>query len=621
MSADRRDYQPHLLSTGATVEVDDKRATELLQALIQPAAHQLPPTLQDFTGRQVEAEQAMTHVQRLRRDRSDAASVLVIMGKAGIGKSSLATQVAHRLTRLFPDAQVYINLRGTEIEPLSSIAAVTQLLQSLGIAHAVPDPQVETDLSSWMGGRRILALLDNAYSEAQVQPFLSLGAGCAVLVTSRKSLTLAEAATLELGEMPAAEAIELLQRVAPVEPIQTEWETAKAIVDSCGYLPLAIRILGGLLRHRPNLQLVTLPKLRNERQRLESMGLSYPELRASFSMSYQNLDDHSARLLRLLGLLAEPSFTLKTATSLLDSSPDTVRSCLKQLVDVQLIELVEPMSKRYRLHDVIRQLVRGQLAIAESTETRHTARLHLSQAYLEIAEVMSLALDPIIRQRLGQQYGNGQRQLPAEFEQRLYLSALNWFDIERLNLLASIDWAFQTEAWELVLAMVNYLTPFFSVRADWAAWETTHRMALTAAEKVGDRLCAAHLHNNLGNAYLYQQNREKAKEHYKHSLASLDPLQDATQRSQTLANLSLVSLEQGNQQDAAALWESALTLLDSGSLEQRAMLKWMRSVNESLLQTVYQQLGDVLIEPLPEAQPSRNFFSAIGGVFKRWINE
>src|SRR5690606_16878574 len=73
---------------------------------------QLPTGIADFTGRQVHLE---TVCATLRQEPAPAAAgasrVVVISGRAGVGKSALAVQAAHRVRAAFPDGQLYAVLR------------------------------------------------------------------------------------------------------------------------------------------------------------------------------------------------------------------------------------------------------------------------------------------------------------------------------------------------------------------------------------------------------------------------------------------------------------------------------------------------------------------------------
>ena len=44
--------------------------------------------------------------------------ITAAVGKAGVGKTTLAVHAAHQLRSLFPDGQLYVNLRGVEAQAL-----------------------------------------------------------------------------------------------------------------------------------------------------------------------------------------------------------------------------------------------------------------------------------------------------------------------------------------------------------------------------------------------------------------------------------------------------------------------------------------------------------------------
>jgi len=97
-----------------------QRTEAPLQVTRQEALAQLPPDIHDFTGR----DQPVGQIQDLLTGSPQAPSrtstvvVSAIAGKPGVGKTTLAVHVAHRLRPHFPDGQLYVNLRGPEAQPL-----------------------------------------------------------------------------------------------------------------------------------------------------------------------------------------------------------------------------------------------------------------------------------------------------------------------------------------------------------------------------------------------------------------------------------------------------------------------------------------------------------------------
>src|ERR1700678_1606233 len=119
--------------------------------------------------------------------------VSAISGTAGVGKTALAVHAAHQLLADFPDGHLYADLHGYSEgqDPVPPGEVLGVFLRSLGVpADDVPADAEERSglLRQVLASRRVLMVLDNARTEAQIRPLLP-GAGTSlVLVTSRSRL-------------------------------------------------------------------------------------------------------------------------------------------------------------------------------------------------------------------------------------------------------------------------------------------------------------------------------------------------------------------------------------------------------------------------------------------------
>jgi tetratricopeptide (TPR) repeat protein len=151
--------------------------------------------------------------QLLEAEQATAVVISAIAGKAGVGKTALAVHVAHRLRPRFSDGQLYVNLRGTEAQARDPAEVLAEFLRALGVEGSAVPERLEERMRlfrAWLADWRVLVVLDNAASEAQVRPLLPGGPGCGVLVTSRTRLGGAGGRTLanprSAGSRPGGDA-------------------------------------------------------------------------------------------------------------------------------------------------------------------------------------------------------------------------------------------------------------------------------------------------------------------------------------------------------------------------------------------------------------------------------
>jgi tetratricopeptide (TPR) repeat protein len=319
------------------------------------ALHQLRAPVGDFVGRELEID---TLINALRRE--SHACITGISGMGGIGKTELALLVAELLRDDYPDAQFFINLQGTDPNPRSPQEAMTICIRAfLGPEAKLPEEseQLLHLYRSELSSKRVLLLLDNAADSAQVRPLLP-PTGCAVLVTSRQSVTLPGMTPLTLHPLTKKEARQLLLEIAArAEP------AAEQICKLCGYLPLALRAAGSLLAITADLDPADYAaQLQDERRRLERLSTEGVEIdvAASFNLSYARLASEAARVFRLLSVF--PGTFDAAAEEVVCADSEHVQ--LSDLVRRSLV-LYDESTKRYRLHDLARLFADAKLSAEE----------------------------------------------------------------------------------------------------------------------------------------------------------------------------------------------------------------------------------------------------------------
>jgi DNA-binding SARP family transcriptional activator len=549
------DPGPELRDLHKAILANDPGLTPVAVAPARPAGrNDLPGDIPDFVGRDDE----IRHLAETPPAAGTTVVISAIDGMAGIGKTALAVHLAHRLADRYPDGRLFIDLNAhTEgQQPTTAEAALETLLRAIDTpADRIP-ATLDERAALWratLADRQVLVVLDNAANATQVRPLLPGAPGCLVIVTSRRRLSdLDTANTLSLDVLPPEQAQALFTRVVGPSRSAAEPDAVAEVLRLCGYLPLAIRIAASRLRTRPSWTVAHLVgRLRDEQRRLSELAVGERSVAAAFTLSYEHLTADQQRLFRLLGLVPGPSFDAYVAAALLDTDVTEADRLLEDLVDAHLLQSPEP--GRYRFHDLLRDHAR---AIPEQVTHLRVASNRLLDYYLavtrQVAELIAASRKQVT---LAPCYPP--KHIPVLSDR---IEAVAWCQREHANLVAAIGYAahrgWHVHTWQLAHTLWHY----FDIRFLVEDWITTHRMALAAAESIGDDEACADTLQHLACAYNDAGEFTAALDTYADALVLYRKIGDQRGEANALHNMAMTAERIGRAPDALKYIEQCLAL-------------------------------------------------------------
>ena len=304
------------------------------QPPVREAPAEIPPGPEHVVGRTHDL--ALIGAAVRRRPGATSPGLVVLAGAPGTGKTATAVFAAHRLREKFPDGQLFASLHA------ESGAAADPLLVLKGFLRTVSedDPPAALEAAarrfrSWTADRRVLVVLDDAASAAQVVPLLPNGKGCGTLITSRRLLPgLPGAAVIRLGRLDPCDGFRLLGLIAGEARVLRHPEAALELVGLCDHNPLAIRVAGERLAARPLLGLPELvDRMRSPEGRLAELRVGSMDVLGTLREAARRLSRSDRRALRQLAGLGPGDFDLAQATAALAEDERTAQQTVDGLLE------------------------------------------------------------------------------------------------------------------------------------------------------------------------------------------------------------------------------------------------------------------------------------------------
>ncbi|MFG2117340.1 NB-ARC domain-containing protein [Streptomyces sp. NPDC048718] len=530
-----------------------------------PVPRLLPPPARHFTDRRAELDRLTALLEH--EDDDPAPRVVLLTGTGGIGKSATALHFAGRLRERYDGGQLHADLRGDATATAAAPSTVlVRFLRALGVAppYVPADEQEQADwFRTLTADRRLLTVLDNAHSAAQVLPLLPTGPGSLTLVTSRRrldGLTRAVGAhRIALTPLGPEDSALLLTRLSGRAADASARASAAAVARRCGGLPLALCVAGERLAVRTHL---TWQQLEDDMATPPAPGHGGPggaerhpdPVTATADASYDDLTPDAARLYRLGGLRPWAGLTAPAAAALIDVPVERAAALLDELDSLHLVEEYAP--GRYRHHDLLRAHAERRALDTDGPGRAAAAVGRLLRHHLATAAAADAAIMPG-RWHVGPVYDRLPAGPPSPD------AAIDWQLAERENLVEAVRTADTYGLDDLTWQLCEALWSLFLRQGFHQDWIATHRLGAEAVTR-----CAAppgaegRMRAQLGFAFLGLGRHAEAEEAFTAAAEADRAAGFRTGEATAVESLGLVRLAQGRPAEAADAFRAARRLTD-----------------------------------------------------------
>jgi DNA-binding SARP family transcriptional activator len=530
------------------------------KAAATPVPRQLPRTTADFTGREeLLAEVSLIVCGQDTSDDPPEVPVVVLTGRGGVGKTSLAVRAAHLLSSGFPDGQLFLQHRPDT--PGSSASLVEHLLRSLGVHSGTMPPDLEGRMAmyrSMLAGLRVLVVIDGAQRMSDIAPFLPGTSGCAAIVTCGQHVTELEGVhQIHVGPLDDQSANDLLRTLVGEHRVSAEPAAARKLIQLCEGIPLAVRIVAAKLRVRPHWPISHMVRqLQDETRRLDALDFKGTGIRATIAVAYDSLGKPAQCLLRRLRLVGTTDFASWVGAPLLDADIEDAEYLLQELLAAHLVEATVPEDGvvRFHLHDLVRIYAVERCGEDESTADRLGAMRRLLRCWLFIA---TTARRRIYGGDFAVLHGDAEHWPLPQDSMVLQQDPIEWFRVERTSLVTAVFQAAQLGMDELCWDLAGTAVTVFESGLYGDDWRDSHACALSAVRDAGNKRGEAALLYSLGT--LETSIRiATANSHLEQSLKMFDEIGDRQGQALALSGLALVSTLNGDYDAALTRYEQAI---------------------------------------------------------------
>jgi len=488
----------------------------------------------------------------------ETVGIVGLHGMGGIGKTALAAKLAHELREELRDGVVWCDVG--ERDPLT-------VLSDMAWAYGVKvDPATDLEgraafVRSLLSEKRALLVLDDV-RKANIPNLKHLlpPPPCACVVTSRRE-SLPGVTTSKLETLDEEEGLDLLRDFIGPPRVEAEPDAAKRIYELTGGLPLALEIAAQRLAQRETWTLQRFAE-RLERARLAELEVGDEKtlsVRASLRVSNDELDKVEQGRYRALGAF-EADFSVEACAAVWPAIPasgqpqerrwtDRARAWLRRVLGAgnrglerlpvretrQVLERLCRLSlltcvseDRYKLHDLLRDFAREELAKAGEEEAVREQQVAYFLGYV--------------------------RQHKQEYDA---------LEVEWRNVQGVLEWLEGRESSRhrrALMGMHDALEEFLDTRGYWRQAIRWGDAAAEAARAVGDESAVARFSGNVGTMHYLMGDYAEARRRHEAALEAYRQMGEERNVAVALDHLGVLARLEGEYGEARRLHEESLEM-------------------------------------------------------------
>jgi tetratricopeptide (TPR) repeat protein len=458
---------------------------------------------------------------------------------------------------------VFLHLGGYSIDrtPPTPVRALTELLRLIGMTTKELPNELDELVALWRSAareRRMLVILDDATSSAQIRPLLPGASPTAIVVTSRRRLPgLPGVRPVSLDVLPSEDAVALFAARRGMATGAASADIAE-IVRLCGHLPLAVEIAAGRLLAHSSWTPSDLVGRLGGSGRLAQLHDVERALANVFALSYEALNCEQRLAFRRIGLHVGVEFGSGAIAALTGLSLEETESVLEELLAHSLLR--EPVPHRFTMHDLLRDYARWLVETGDTDTTddvREAAR-RLAAHYVNVADRADRLAYPF-RSRMDLQPVDAVARACPEIVDAE--SAEHWMIAESANLLDTLDW-FVNHGSERQLALaVHVLAGFLDMQGHLVAAGPSLRRAADHWRQAGDSPARSRALLDLCAVYTHGSRYDEAVSAARESLDAARSLGDRDLQSECVHQLSILLWQTGRCAEARDMQKESLSFL------------------------------------------------------------
>ncbi|WP_420644226.1 AfsR/SARP family transcriptional regulator [Candidatus Leptofilum sp.] len=475
-----------------------------------------------------------------------------LVGMGGVGKTTLALFLAHRLRAHFPDGVLWANMVESQPEEIA-----TQWAAEYGYDLSLQRSGDErlTWLRQILAEKKALLIFDDVRSGAKIRRLLPESGDCAVLITSRTEQVVRSinAQPLALSQFALANGRRLLLHHIQDDRAINEPDAVDEICHLVGNLPLAINIAGSYLAYRPYRSLADFAELLKQRLAPHNLGEGDARLQETITLSWAHLDERQRCLFTLMSLFNGRTFSLEAIAALAE-------------------QMLDSREKQYQFEDQLQMLVQFSLLQDEGQRQYRQHNLLASFGLEKLTDVED------VQKRYSRYFANFAERNAANYK----LLQRDWGNLD-----TAVHFAEKNQQWEDVLRFTAALKEAWFKRGRFDEARHAFELAFQAAGRLEEDTLLARNWLWWGQACLEQGDQTEARNWLQKALDLYDELEDGIGIADAEFELARLDIDQTLPEAAERRLNRVLALRreqndDSGiaATKYRFARLWHRQLNE-----------------------------------------